>query len=416
MMRREFSLQERRKSVSRSASDSFFFLLDAIAEQQVPTKTQLADIESSYQSTAEFLTARPEFEGLITQIHPHGSRELGTMVRPWDNSRDGFDIDLIARLDKRAFERYGDARGPARLLAHFHSAFDDYASAHGLEVKKWDRCVTLIYSGGMCADIAPVIDSPLVSSPYGDTRGMIPDRAVARYQPTNPRGYSKFFRETASIKATFSAMEAYAADSVRKADIVPLRSPDEVFAPLLCRIVQVLKLHRNVRFGPQNGETDLKPSSGFITTLAAHAYAQHAPEAHISPLDLLFDIVATMPSKFELEETASGIQWFLPNPVAPASNLAEDMNEPGRQAAFYAWIEKFTEDLDEILQAVEQRAGIDVVIQRVEDAFGSKPANAARTALLKRQEAARNAGRATLFTATAGPLTVKSRPHNFYGA
>ncbi|NPT54426.1 nucleotidyltransferase domain-containing protein [Paraburkholderia elongata] len=414
-MKRDISLKERRKSVSLATSDNFFFLLDAIAEQQVPTLTQLGDIESSYQSIAEFLSARQEFESLITQIHPHGSREFGTMVRPWGQSREGFDIDVIARLDKSALERYGDARGPARLLAHFHAAFDDYANAHGLEVKKWNRCVTLIYSGGMCADIAPVIDSPLLSSPYGDTHGMIPDRGVAHYRSTNPLGYAKFFRETASIAATFHSMEVYAADSVHKADIVPLRNPDEVFAPLLCRIVQVLKLHRNVRFGPQDGEQDLKPSSAFITTLAAHAYAQHAPEVHVSPLDLLFDIVATMPSKFWSEETATGATWFLLNPAAPASNLAEDMNDPARQAAFYAWVEKFTEDLDEILQAVEQRAGIEVVIQRVEAAFGSKSADAARNALLKRQEAARNAGRASFFTSTVAPLTVKSRPHNFYG-
>jgi len=415
-MRREPLLQERLKSTSRSTSDSFFFLLDAIAEQQVPTATQLNAIESSYQSIAEFLAGRAEFEDLVTQIHPHGSRELGTMVRPTDASRDGFDIDLIARLDKKALEYYGDTRGPARLLAHFHAAFDEYAHIHGLELKKWDRCVTLVYAGGMCADIAPVIESPLVSAAYGDTHGVIPDRAVAQYQPTNPRGYSKFFRDTASISAMFGAMEAYAADSVRKADIVPLRNADEVFAPLLCRIVQVLKLHRNVRFGPQKGQTDLKPSSAFITTLAAHAYAQHAPEPHNSPLDLLFDIVATMPSKFHSEETAAGAYWFLPNPAAPGSNLAEDMNEPARQAAFYAWIEKFTEDLGELLQAVEQRAGIDVVIQRVEDAFGSRPANAARSALLKRQEASRNAGRTALFSTSAAPVVVKSRPHNFFGA
>jgi hypothetical protein len=368
-MRRALTLQERRKSASRSASDRFFYLLDAIAEQQVPTQTQLGDIESSYQSAAEFLAARPEFKGLISQIHPHGSRELGTMVRPWDDSRSGFDIDVIARLEKRAFDHYGDPQGPARLLAHFHTAFEAYANIHGLEVKKWNRCVTLTYAGGMSADIAPVIDSPLLSSLYGETHGLIPDRDVAGYQSTNPRGYTKFFRETASIAASFVTLEVFAADSVRKADIVPLRHPEEVFAPLLCRIVQVLKLHRNVSFGPQNGAKDLKPSSAFITTLAAHAYAQQAPKEHISPLDLLFDIVATMPAKIERDETATGTTWFLPNPAAPDSNLAEDMNEPGRQAAFDAWIEKFMEDLDEILQSVEQRAGIDVVIQRVEDVF-----------------------------------------------
>ncbi|SHL21681.1 hypothetical protein SAMN05192548_10785 [Paraburkholderia terricola] len=59
-----------------------------------------------------------------------------------------------------------------------------------------------------------------------------------------------------------------AMDSVREADIVPLPKARDVFDRLLCRCVQVIKLHRNFRFGPQSGTVDLRPTSGFITTLA----------------------------------------------------------------------------------------------------------------------------------------------------
>ncbi|AUT66116.1 nucleotidyltransferase [Paraburkholderia terrae] len=406
----------RRRPASRTSSDDFFFLLEAIARQQTPTGTQLEQIESSYNSTAEFLAKRPEFAGLITQIHPHGSRQLGTMVRPWDDSRDGFDIDLIARLDSQALARYGDERGPTRLLNHFHVAFQDYANAHGLTLKKWDRCVTLCYSGGMCADIAPVIDDPLFAQAYGSTHGLIPDRAASRFESTNPRGYAKFFSETAAIAALMPAMESATFDSVRRsAEIVPLNDPDEVFEPLLCRIVQVLKLHRNVSFLAKNNAKDLVPSSIFITTLAAHAYAAKAPLIHMTPLDLLLDVVETMPTMFASTTLGRDEEWHLPNPAAPRSNLAEDMNEPSRQIAFRAWIELLVEDVEKILAAIDARQGIASVITQVRDVFGQRPAQAVEKALLERQKAELNLGRATFLTAAATPLTVPSRSHNFFG-
>jgi hypothetical protein len=415
-MKRDLITKTRRHTASRASSDSFFFLLEAIARQQTPTKTQLEQIESSYNSTAEFLSNRPEFANLVVQIHPHGSRQLGTMIRPWDDSRDGFDIDLIARLDAQAHWRYSDERGPARLLNQFHTAFQDYANAHGLTLKKWDRCVTLCYSGGMCADIAPVIDNPLLAQAYGPTHGLIPDRNASRFESTNPRGYAKFFSETAAIEALMPAMEAAVFDSMRKAaEVVPLNDPDEVFEPLLCRIVQVLKLHRNVTFLAESGTKDLAPSSIFITTLAAHAYAARAPMMHTTPLELLLDVVEMMPTMFASTALGRGEKWHLPNPAAPKSNLAEDMNDPPRQLAFRAWIERLVDDIERILAAIEARQGIASVIDQVHGAFGQRPSQAVEKALLEQQKADRSRGRSSFLTAAATPMTVPSRSHNFFG-
>ncbi|NTZ05551.1 nucleotidyltransferase domain-containing protein [Burkholderia metallica] len=415
-MQRDLLVTTHRRSISRSSSDNFFFLVDAIAKEQVPTATQLQKIESSYNSTAEFLSQRDEFADLITQIHPHGSRQLGTMVRPRDDSRDGFDIDLIARLSEKARARYSDERGPARLLNQFHAAFQDYANAHGLELKKWDRCVTLCYADGMCADIAPVIDAPLLQAPFGSTHALIPDKSVARFESTNPRGYAKFFSEIAAIAPSMLSLESAAMDSMRKSvEIVPLEDPDEVFDPWLCRIVQVLKLHRNVSFGAKTGDVDFAPTSIFITTLTAHAYAEKARTYHETPLELLLDIVETIPTKFVSKRVGQREEWQLPNPAAPASNLAEDMNEVGRQTAFRNWIAKLVGDIETTIAAIDSRSGMDVVIESVRKAFGRRPATAVQKALLARQETERGAGRATFYTATATAKSVASRPHNFFG-
>jgi hypothetical protein len=43
-------------------------------------------------------------------------------------------------------------------------------------------------------------------------------------------------------------------DSVTRAEVTPLPDAQEVFDRLLCRLVQLLKLHRNVAFGVAQAE------------------------------------------------------------------------------------------------------------------------------------------------------------------
>ena len=417
-MRRDQVSIRRRHNLSSDASTRFFALVDAMAEHQTPTATQLDALKSSYESTAEFLSTREEFAETLIQIHPHGSRQLGTLTKPIDDSRNGFDVDLIARFNAAAWSRYSDYRGPARLLDQIYAALADYARAHQLELQRHDRCVTLHYAGGMCADIAPVIDSPRVAIRYGETHGLIPDKAVRSFESTNPRGYTRFFNEAAAISPRFPSMEKMTAamDSARKADIVPLPDARDVFDRLLCRFVQVIKLHRNFRFGLRSGTVDLRPTSVFVTTLAAQAYAIQAPQAHASPLDLLLDVVETMPRLFARVPLGAGLEeWQLPNPAAPQSNLAAEMNLPLRQIAFDRWIEQLMQDIEAVIDAIEARAGMNEVVSTVENGFGARSGRAVRDALFAEQQATREAGKARLFTGTPAPLVIPSRQHRFFG-
>lgn len=113
------SLSARRK-VSDSSVAYFFQLVEIIGRNHEPTETQLEALESSYQSTAEYLSECDEFEGALLEIHGHGSRQLGTLIRPIDDTREGFDIDLIARLDRAAMRKYEGSNGPTLLLNQLH--------------------------------------------------------------------------------------------------------------------------------------------------------------------------------------------------------------------------------------------------------------------------------------------------------
>lgn len=413
MIREPVTLVPQRRASTRSSA-RFFHLVDAIARAHEPTPTQLADLERSYNSTGDFLSECPEFNGLLVQIHSHGSRRLGTIVRP----RDGFDIDLIARLAPAARYKYEGGRGAALLLDHLHGALSRYASAHGLQLHRWERCATLEYAGGMCADIAPVIDAPLLSGPYGETHGLIPDRELRAFNSTNPRGYAKHFDLAAAISPNFRTTDfaVEAMDSARRADVAPLPDAQEVFDRLLCRLVQLLKLHRNVAFGSAKDQ-DLAPASVFLTTLAAIAYAVEAPLPHASPLELLFDIVERMPSHFVRHKLPDGSEeWELPNPSAPTDNLAESMNDAARQAAFFAWHRRLLSDLKRILDVIEDHGGMDVLLKAVQVAFGSRGFTAVQQMETGRQERSRQVGRTILLAAPAAvPISVAARSHTFFG-
>lgn len=407
-----------RSQVSDRSSAYFFQLVEIIGRHHEPTKTQLEALESSYRSTGEYLSECDEFKGALLQVHAHGSRQLGTLIRPMNDAREGFDIDLIARLDQSAMRKYGGDNGPALLLNQLHAALNRYAETHRLGIQRWERCITLEYAGGMCADIAPVIDDPLWSVPYGETHGRVPDRELRSYESTNPRGYAKHFNVAASISPVFTVQERLVKvfDSLTRAEVSPLPDAQQVFERLLCRLVQLLKLHRNMAFGDIDSDTDMSPTSIFITTLAAAAYASEAPKPHDSPLDLLLDIVEKMPWYFTRFPGADGSEeWHLPNPSAPHDNLASGMNSRERQTAFTWWHQRLSVDLQNILQAIERRAGADEILKFVESAFGKRAARAIQQDQLQRYTANRQAGKITIVTSLATPITVNARPHTFFG-
>jgi len=401
------------------ASTSYFFgLIEDIGRGLEPTPTQLATLERSYKSTGEFLTQCSEFDGQLLEIHPHGSRELGTITRPV-NKADGFDIDLIARLDQKAWHTYSGSNGPKLLLDRLHSAVGRYAQQHNLKLVRWDRCVTLEYADGMCADIAPVIDWPVQAPAHGELHGLIPDRDKSRFHPSNPRGFTRLFSKIAAISPVFLSTEMFKAEGTvtRRADVVPLAPADEVFERLLCRLIQVMKLHRNVSFAKATKFTHLMPSSVFLTALAAESYQLLAPRPHIDQLDLFTDIIQTMPTMFRREKFANGEEeWHLDNPTAPGDNLAATMNDPGKQKAFFQWHAQLMTDVTGLISTIDQRLGMDRVHHLVTESFGDKAAGAVRQAQLERQSTLRAAGHTVAATVSGALISMPAKGNTFFGA
>jgi hypothetical protein len=405
-------LTERTRQYSDASNSHFVNLIEYIGRALEPTATQLSNLERSYDSTSAFLVECPEFEGELLEVHPQGSRELGTLIRPLRGG-DGFDVDLVARFDRKAHARYS-SQGPVELVDRLYKAVKRYADQHGLTLKKWERCVTLEYADGMCADIAPVIDSPVHHALYGETHGLIPDRDRRTFDPTNPKGLARYFNGIAAIQPVFSRtiIAKAATEDLKRADVTPLSNAEDVFDRLLCRIIQLIKLHRDTTFAKSPDLIDQRPTSIFLTALAAGAYARQAPLQHADPLELFIDVVRDMP---DFIDRRAGEVWEVQNPTAPGDNLASAMNLGSRQDIFDQWYRKFAKDIVAIVDAIELRSGMDQVGKLVTGAFGERAGKALINGQLNAQDKQRNAGaaKAVLAGGLIVPLTAKA--NTFYG-
>ncbi|MFC5606087.1 nucleotidyltransferase domain-containing protein [Variovorax soli] len=414
-MNRDPLPQPLKRQLSTNTGFKFFGLVDAVAKHNEPTTTQMDALERSYNATSEYIMGSSEFADLILQVHPQGSRALGTIIRPMRQRPEGFDIDSVLRLKRAAMQKYG--QDPAALINDLHAVVKRYAEAHGLALKRWERCVTLEYADGMCVDITPIIDDPRVGIRYGDTHARVPDRRLKLFEPTNPKGLSDAFSMAARVQAVFSVSKAMTLDeAIVRGELQPLPDAVEVQSRLLSRLVQLLKLHRNVAFGTAAMGPDFSPKSVFITVLAATAYASRAPIAHDSPLDLLLDIVDMMPLFIRREPLVGGGEyWELPNQTAPGDNLASGMNTPQHQQAYLQWHLRLKADLQDVLECIEQRRGLDELLQIVQRCFGGRAAQAVRE--LEAPRAGSPSGRrlVTVGTAGTGALLLPSRGHTFYG-
>lgn len=420
-MQRDYIPLPGRRPYSPRAARQFNDLTRLIASVFLPSASQVEALDRSYESIGNFLTESPEFGNLVIQVYGQGSRQIGTLVRPLHLREQGFDVDAVLLLQRRAHGVYLGVSGAKQLIDDLHTALSRYAKAHGLKIERWDRCVTLVYSDGVRVDVAPVIEDPILSIPVGgDTHSRIPDRQLMTFVPTNPLGIVQGFNAAASVRAELTNIirEAHTADAALRAEVVPLPDVQEVSLRLLCSFVQLMKVHRNICFGAsQAGQEDLAPSSLFITSLMAHAYAQQAPVPHDTELDLLLDIIDAMIRGFRREVQGNGQEhWSLPNPWAPGDDLASSMNSPQKQEAFLAWHARFRQEIGELLDSLEARVGEDKIKRLVEGAFGSRAAQAVRDASAPTATTQQSGRRVLVGTATGGLASMSANANTNFGS
>lgn len=379
-------------------------VLDRLCQELDLTDTQYETAQERYRAIGEWLGTggSPHLRNAV--IYAHGSIGLGTAVKPIGHNE--FDVDLMCHLP---------VVGPGASAAEVKALVGVRLREHGkyremLEEKP--RCWRINYANEFHLDITPSI--PNLRCQSGGE--LVPDKKLATWKPTNPAGYMNRFESYAELRPVISFAEAFA--MATKADVEPF--PEQTTSkPLLKRIVQLLKRHRDYEFlAPHRSE--LAPISIIITTLAGWAYAKCVGErGYADPFDLMIAVVAQMPSFIQIHELNGRKTYVVENETTTGENFAEKWNYDERLAvAFFDWHRRALA----ALSMLPEIAGLDAVAKHLSDAFGVPAESAKRSvaSLTDSISVARAAGSLSVapaigMAASPSPRVVSVRPNTFFG-
>lgn len=350
----------------------------------------------SYKAVGEWLDGG-EYEDAQNgvSIYPQGSFEHGTVIKPLKRSKKaGYDIDLVCQLSipkgETSADYIKDAIGE-RLREH-----ETYKKILDEEGK---RCWTLEYAEdgegvGFHLDVLPSvaesadkIEQLRLHTEHPelvDTAIAITNRdsdTVYRWDTSNPRGYSEWFKGMNSaafqLIAPFGRQHIFESNRLMFASVDDV--PDQLIRTPLQQAIQIMKRHRDIRFAGHDSE-DFKPISMIITTLAARLY-ENEPDVFSAlsniaeKLRLYSTLVEGRVSMIEGEIIQRRLDgtWYVGNPVNNQENFADRWHEDGgaRAEAFFDWAFWVSRDLVEI----SRNPDFDTIVGSVQAHFDERMGN-----------------------------------------
>jgi len=327
-------------------------VLDQLCQQLDLTDTQYETARERYKAIGDWLAAGESPHLQNANIYAHGSIGLGTANKPV--GRNEFDVDLMCHLP---------ALGPATSAAAVKALVGTRLREHGkyremLEEKP--RCWRINYANEFHLDITPSVPNPQCMS-GGE---LVPDKKLATWKPTNPEGYMNRFEAYSNLRPVFYLGEALA--KATRADVEPFPG-QEMSKPLLKRIVQLLKRHRDHEFLAPTRK-DLAPISIIITTLAAWSYAECvAKQQYANPFELIIDVIARMPKFIQIEDVGGHKFYVVENETTIGENFAEKWTRDERLAtAFFTWHKNALSAFNMLIRA----EGVDAIGTHLSKSFG----------------------------------------------
>ncbi len=330
-------------------------LLDQLCQQVEITDTQFQTAKTRYEAVGAWLSASSSQHLDQVQIYPQGSIALGTAIKPL--AANEFDVDLVCHLP--GVWHTSSAQAVKQLVG---ARLKEHAAYKGMLEEK-QRCWRINYANEFHLDITPSILNPRCQQD-GE---LVPDKTLAEWKPTNPKGYINRFEQYAAIRPRFLLLERNFAKATYDS-VEPLPEPS-MTKPFLKRIVQLLKRHRDQKFVGSN-RADLAPISVIITTLAGWAYAKCATQqTYADEFDFITAVIREMPTFIGIEMRSGKPFYMVQNETTAGENFADKWNhDPRRASAFYAW---HTDALDSV-ESLLQIEGVDQFAESLSQKFGGK--------------------------------------------
>lgn len=353
-------------------------LLADVARTIQPTEEQNARAESAYNHVTEWLEQGPELRPYLLETYPQGSRALGTTICPLRGCEHDVDLVTQARRPVQAPPDWFYALILRRLREH-----GDLAKR--IELMK--RCIRLNYAGDFHLDVLPARPDLV----RGGTCIEIPDRELRKWLPSNPRGYIAWF---------LSQCDVHRVMEKRAGEPLPPNTPADL-KPILKRMVQLMKRHRDVEF---EDNADDAPRSIVLTTLAAIAYSGEASLSH-SLLGALKDIDS------KIDAAAPG-RIIVVNPTNPDEDFGDKFTAQSYRK-FVQFVREFRAKVEHLLRT----EGIDRLAALLSEMFGEEPTRKVIKAYATRIQSERESSR--LRTSATGITTVGAGPlvrsNTFFG-
>ncbi|HPT25868.1 MAG TPA: nucleotidyltransferase [Bryobacteraceae bacterium] len=256
------------------------------------------------------------FRGIPQSIYPQGSMALGTTVHPLDGPHD---LDFVFELGI-PHQRID----PMALLGTFYKFLKGHGTYSEMVSLK-NRCVRITYANDFYLDVLPSCKDLQL----GGTCIQVPDRELANWSPSNPKGYVEWFRDAST--------RLYIVE--KAAQPVPPQQPADEKLPLQLAI-QLMKRWRDV-FYPNPKQA---PISIVLTTLVGRCY-----RGELSPSAALSGAIARILGAIDAADLA-GRRLVVVNPSNPHEDLSERWDDnPDAYLAFKAGMRQFSKDWGRVL-------------------------------------------------------------------
>ena len=369
-------------------------MLSKIADELNISHSMHEKAVRSYESVGKWIGEGVDYE---LKIMPQGSMNLGTVVRPINDS-DEYDVDLVCLLKKGASLPLNQIKNKVgdRLKENetYHKKLEDEGK----------RCWTMQYDE-FHMDILPCVPKDgLFSEPRFTAIKLTHKNESGIYEPrfSNPYAYHAWFEERMR-DVLLLEKRAFALKNKTVIDNVPtytVRTP-------LQKVIQLLKRHRDICF--QNNNAD-SPISIIITTLAACSY-----NGETDVYNALLNILKRMPDYIDHR---NGELW-IENPVMKVENFADKWNKfPNKHKAFVSWLSIARQELINDPLAC---FGIDAISKNYRKHLGEAPVDRALKFAANEIREAREKD-SLLIKGLTGGLTTSASPgsksvkdHTFFG-
>lgn len=381
--------------------------LEGLSEELEPTPDQKQLARERYEDLGRWLREHAaQTAGRDVEVYPQGSGNLGTTNRnPFTGE---FDIDLVIRvkyLKSELTQKELNQKANGWLGSYISVRQNSGHPLAPTELDKGKRAWTLHYGNDFHMDALPVVPDLAgeLNGSIGDP-SWLTDKSLVRWQPTNPRGFAKWFRSISEDEQYERKLEL-----AKQAAVEVEELPDDQVKTSLHLTVQLLKRHRDYMF--HDDQDGLAPPSAVITALAAHSYQAQVPSGgHLA--DVVRAVVANMPAY--LHWTSSGNLW-VPNPACSEENYADRYEgNPDKEQSLKLWLKQAQDDFDRITTIHDASRLSNAIDHSFGRGLGARVADKVgrRTQKLRTQGALGSTAAGTLTTG----IDSYHRPHRFYGS